>query len=316
MLAALLAAALLSTSARAATFVAYDGSFSIETPDSLNACDVRAFTPAKRPALCLEPTVYAGGPPALVILDAARSEVYDPAGSLEDFARRDLAMHQRKMAKSRFSALKPLKFRDDLQGYGWGTDAGGHAFDMFYFQLGGRKYYAWCRGDEQKNCYAALATVDAARAGAAAAADREPRFTPKALEGYALAVPPGWKVTRDEPKLFLVVAHDESFQIKVPLAQFLLGSDARSQAKGIAGGLKAVCPEPVEGPSPISKRDVSAATAQKGTFVYATCRNAREYDLAGVLDIGGLRRLIVATNQSQDPTARALAIVSNLAAAR
>jgi len=310
-----LAAALSATSARAATFAAYDGSFSIETPDLLNACDVRAFAAGKKPALCLQPTVYAGGGPALMIGDAARSEVYDPAASLGDFARRDLEMHRRKMPQSRFTALQPLKLRGDLLGYGWGASAGRAVFDMFYFQLGGRTYYAWCRGDEEKNCYAALATVAAARAGAAAARDRGPRFAPPALEKYTLEVPPGWQVARNEPKLFLVVAHDESLQVKVPLAQLLLGSDARRRADGIAGGLKAACPEPIESPSPISTRDVSAG-AQKGTFVYATCRSAREYDLVGVLDIGGLRRLIVATNRSQDPAARTLAILSNLAEAR
>ena len=157
---AALAALLLATSLRAAQFSAYDGSFSLAAADRWKDCGVKTFEHSKKkPALCLMEPSSGSAPPTLLILDIAFNQGYKPGAPLEDIARRDLAMRRKKKPGAKSTPVKPVRFRTGLDGFGFGMQYGDRGWDTFYFALGPKRYTATCRGDREKDCLTALATI-------------------------------------------------------------------------------------------------------------------------------------------------------------
>ena len=311
---ALFAAALFAVSARGAQFSAYDGSFALSTTDRWNVCDVKAFASStSKPALCLLEVTAGSAPPTLLILDIALNQAYEPGSSLEVIARRDLAMRRKKQPSAKLTPLKPVRFRTDLDGFGLGMLNGGIGWDTFYFALGPKRYFATCRGDVEKDCLAALSTIRSEKESAPKTGLQGPRVVPKSWNGISFVVPPGWTIREDTSKLFLMLGQGESFQLRTPLLQTLLPDDPSRLAGAIQGGIKLACSHPVEGPSSVTTRTITSERSQPGTLAYATCRDsAQGYLLSGVLSVGAIRKFLVVQSKTQDPTSRALEVLSSL----
>jgi hypothetical protein len=146
--------------AAAARILSYDRKLAVDAPAGWFACPSRAFAAEKeKPAFCLEKK-GAEGPPPLLVMDIALNQAYDAKASLKDIAARDLAARRKKVKSGKFTELKPVKFREDLEGESFRMSTGeGAAFELFYFTVGGKGYYATCVGDRAKDCFAVLKSV-------------------------------------------------------------------------------------------------------------------------------------------------------------
>ena len=257
-------------------------------------------------ALCLVEISAPTAPLTLLITDIVWNQAYKSGSSLEDFARRDLALHRKKAPSAQFTPFKLLRFRPGLDGYRFGMRNGNREEVTFYFALGPNRYSATCRGDVEKDCLAALATLRSQKEGAAKSEVQGSRVTPKSLGGVSVVLPPGWLIMQDTPRFFTMLNEGALFQLRTPVVPAMVSDDRL--ASTVQDQIKSYCHD---GLPRTATRTITSKKYRLGMLTYATCRTStQEHLLSGVLSVGS-ERLFLSSSMQQDPTARTLEILSS-----
>jgi hypothetical protein len=155
----LLAVAAAAGAVSTVPIASYDRALMLDAPGGWYSCPRQAFARDKaKPTFCLQ-KAGAQGPPPLLVVDIVLNQAYAPKVSLKEIAARDLAARREKVPDGEFTTLKPVKFREGMEGWGFGMKTGGTAFDLFYFGAGRKRYYATCLAVWEKECFAALRSL-------------------------------------------------------------------------------------------------------------------------------------------------------------